>query len=282
MKDADITGNQVAHRLGWSQSRISRLVTGKRGCKDVDVSAFLAICGVTGEQREYLLNLCEDQRKLGWLQEHGSHLPEQLQTLIDQEDKAVAIGDFQPIMIPGLLQTPDYARSLMVETGNATPQEIEHRISVRLARQALFGRDYPPPPRFTFFIHEFALRLPVGGWRVMSGQLHHLLRMSVRNYIAVRVISASGGGHAAIAGQFKLMDFTEFKPVVYLDSETSSLFLEKPKEITAYRRILASLADTALSEGQSRELIANLATELYAEREETVDEGAGPDCLAEE
>jgi hypothetical protein len=260
------------------------LVTGKRGCKDVDVSAFLAICGVTGEQREYLLNLCEDQRKLGWLQEHGPHLPEQLRTLIDHEDKAVTIGDFQPIMIPGLLQTQDYAIALIGEVGSVPAEEIEGRVDARLLRQSLFNRTYPLPPRSTFFIHEFALRLPVGGREVMSDQLHHLLRMSVRSRITLRMIPATAGGHAAIAGQFKLMEFAVFRPVVYLDSETSSLFLEKPKEIAAYRRILSVLAETALNEEQSRDLISTIATELYAEGEATADDQgeAGRDHLAEE
>jgi len=98
--------------------------------------------------------------------------------------------------------------------------------------------------------------------------LHHLLRMSVRSYLTLRVVPASLGAHAAINGTFTLLEFAEFRPVVYLESETSSLFLEKLAETQAYRRILGALAGTALDEGQSRELIATLATELYADRED--------------
>ena len=116
--------------------------------------------------------------------------------------------------------------------------------------------------------HEFVLRLPVGGPVAMSDQLHHLLRMSVRSYLTLRVVPASLGAHAATAGSFKLMEFAEFKPVAYLESETSSLFLEKPEETRAYQRILGALAGTALGEGESRELIATLATELYPDRED--------------
>ena len=102
----------------------------------------------------------------------------------------------------------------------------------------------------------------------MADQLALLERMSRRPYLALRVVPAALGAHAATAGPFMLMEFAEFKPVVYLDSETSSLFLEKPVEITAYQSILAALAETALGEEQSRELIATLATELYADRED--------------
>ena len=102
----------------------------------------------------------------------------------------------------------------------------------------------------------------------MSDQLHHLLRMSVRPYLTLRVVPAALGAHAGIAGHFKLMEFAEFKPVAYLDSQTSCLFLEGREEIAAYQHILSMLAETALKEGESRELIATLATELNPERED--------------
>jgi hypothetical protein len=112
------------------------------------------------------------------------------------------------------------------------------------------------------------LRLPIGGPTVMSDQLHHLLRMSVRPYLTLRVVPAALGAHAGLSGHFILMEFAEFRPVVFLDSETSSLFLERREEANAYQRILGALAHTALGEGESRELIATVATELYADRED--------------
>ena len=91
-------------------------------------------------------------------------------------------------------------------------------------------------------------------------------RCAIRHYLTLRVVPAAVGGHAAINGSFMLMEFAEFKPVAYLESETSSLFLEESEEITSYQRILGALTATALGEGESRELIATLATELYADR----------------
>jgi transcriptional regulator with XRE-family HTH domain len=266
MTRANLNGKELAHELGWPDSRISRLLNGKRDVPEVDLASFLAVCKVTGVERKRLLELCRAAQTRGWLQQYGDRLPKQLTTLIDHEDKAVVIGDFQPVIFPGLLQTGDYARALMTETGNAPPDEIEDRVAARLARQSLFGRK--PAVQFTFFIHEFALRLPVGGTEIMSEQLHHLLRMSVRTYIAIRVVPTAVGGHPGIAGQFELMEFAEFKPVVYLDSETSSLFLEEPAEIAAYRRILSGLAGVALDEGESKEMIASLAIELYSSGED--------------
>ncbi len=270
MERAKLNGNQIAHQLGLSPSLVSRLMSGRRHATALQVASFLAICRVTGAERDRLLGLCDDQHVPGWLQQHGSRLPKQLVTLIDHETKAVAISDFQPTLMPGLLQTGDYARALLEEAGRVPVDEIDDRVAARLARQGLFSRDRPPT--FTFYLHEFVLRLPVGGPAVMAEQLHHLQRFSLRPDLTIRVVPATLGAHAATGGGFMLMEFADFKPVAYLDSETSSLFLETVQEIEAYRDILATLADTALSEGESRELIARLATELYTDREDHDDD----------
>jgi transcriptional regulator with XRE-family HTH domain len=266
MEAAGLTGKQAAAMLGWSPSFVSMLLTGKRQASEVDIAAFLGVCRVKGPQRDRLLALCRDQDTPGWFQQHGSRMPKQLVTLIDHENKAVTISEFEATVVPGLLQTGEYARAVISRVVNVPPEEVEDRVAARLARQSLFSRDRPAA--FTFYVHESALRTPVGGAAVMAGQLRQLRWISERSYLSLRVVPIALGAHAAMAGSFRLMEFAEFKPVAYLESETSSLFLEKPEEIQAYRRILAALADTALSEGQSRELIADLATELYADGED--------------
>lgn len=160
-------------------------------------------------------------------------------TLINHENKAVTIDDFQAIMVPGLLQTGDYARAVISCNVNMPAEEVDERAAARLARHSLFRRDYPP--QFTFYVHEFVLRTLVGSPAVMFDQLHHLLRMSMRSYLTLRVVPARLGAYTAMTGAFTLMEFAEFKPVVYLESETASLFLEKREEIAAYRRILADV-----------------------------------------
>ena len=266
MHNAGLTGKDVARLLDLSPSWVSRLISGKRNVTAVQASAFLAVCRAPSAERERLLELCDEQHTPGWFQQHGSRLPLQLVTLIDHENKAVAISSFVSTVMPGLLQTGDYTRALLKEAGRVPVDEIDARVAARLARQSLFSRDRPA--RFTFYLHEFVLRLPVGGPAVMIDQLQQLQRLSLRPYLTLRVVPASLGAHAATAGSFTLMEFAEFKPVVYLESETSSLFLEKPVEITAYQDILESLAQTALGEGESRELIATRATELSADRKD--------------
>jgi transcriptional regulator with XRE-family HTH domain len=266
MEQAGLTGKQAAQMLSWSPSFVSLLLSGKRGASEVDIAAFLGVCRVKGPERDRLLALCREQDNPGWLQQHGSRMPKQLVTLIDHENKAVTISVFEANVVPGLLQTGEYARAVISRIVNVPPDEVDDRVAARLARQSLFSRDRPA--RFAFYLHESVLRTPVGGRAVMAEQLRHLQRMSVRSYLTLRVVPVALGAHAAMTGAFHLMEFAEFKPVVYLESETSSLFLEKPEEIQAYRRILGTLADTALGEGQSRELIAVLATGLYADGED--------------
>ncbi|MGH3771121.1 MAG: helix-turn-helix domain-containing protein [Pseudonocardiaceae bacterium] len=265
MERAGLTGKQVADKLGLSPSWISRLLAGKRKATAVQVTGLLAMCRVTGAERDRLLELCEDQHNLGWLQRHGSPLPQQLVTLIDHESKAVAISGFQALVLPDLLRTGDYAHALLSRSSTIPTDEVDGLVAAGLARQSLLSRERPAD--FTFYVHEFALRLPVGGAAVMPEQLQHLLRMSVRRYLTLRVVPVVLGAHAAMTGAFTLLEFADFRPVVYLESEASSLFLETPVEVDAYQRVLEALAKTALSEEESRELIAALATELSADRE---------------
>ncbi|MGH3830661.1 MAG: DUF5753 domain-containing protein [Pseudonocardiaceae bacterium] len=266
MDQVQLNGKQAAQQLSLSPSLLSRMLAGKRNASQLHVASLLAVCWVTGAERDRLLALCQDQHTRGWLQQHGSRLPQQVVTLTDHEDKAVAIREFQSTLVPGLLQTGDYARALLREAGRVPADEIEDRVAARLARQCLFSRERPA--RFTFYLHEFVLRLPIGGCTVMAEQLRHLRSMSRYPHVRVRVVPAALGGHAATGGSFELMEFDEFAPVAYLDSETSCLFLETREEIAAYRSILAALAGSALKEGESDDMIATLATELYPDRED--------------
>ena len=258
MRQAGLNGKQVGHLLGWSSSRVSRLLSGKRGGSEVDVSAFLAVCSVKGTERDRLLELCREQDTSGWLEQY-SRLPLHLVTYIDHEKKATKIDCFQDILVPGLLQTGHYAREVMSSI-NIGANEIDDRVAARLARQSLFSK--PRPPSCTFYLHEFALRLPAGSATVMSDQLHHLLRMAVRPTVTLRVVPASLGLHAAVSGSFVLLEFADFRPLVFLESAISGLYLEKPEETRVYKNILTALEDTALDEEESKNLIARVAIDL--------------------
>lgn len=271
-KAKGMSGTEIAQRLGWSDSKVSRLFTGKRGANPNDVSAVLAICGIVPPKRDELVELARHASERGWWQEYGESLPPELHTLSDYEDAAITITNFETVVVPGLLQAPNYMRVLMHRTPAIPNKEIDLRITARRHRQQVLDRRYPA--RFCFFLDEYALHRTGPGRTVMSEQVHHLLQISVRPHVEIRVIPDTVGFHP---GQmpFHVMEFAELHPVVLIESQTSALFLERPDTIAGYRRIAAHLDNVALDERSSREWLATLATELSAPREEH-DEHAPP------
>lgn len=255
---AKLNGRELAGMLGWDPAKLSDLLNGKGGVTELEVAHLLGVCRTPVAERDHLLGLYREANAKGWWQQHGSRLPIQLRTLIDHENAATEIISWQLNLIPGLLQTADYMKPI-IQMGATTPEtEVSERVAARLARQQVFTKHNHP--QGVFLIHEQALRLPIGGADTLSDQLHHLLRLSVRPYLSVRVVPTSIGAHAGLAGSFTLMKFAGIPPVVYLETENASLFIEDKDPIEGYTKVLASLGRAALDEEQSRELIASIAT----------------------
>lgn len=263
MERSGLSRADVARKLAWSQARVSRLLSGKRGTGETSIAAFMAVVGLTGKEFDRLLELSREMGKPGWLQPFSTSATKQTRTLVGHEQAATEIFDFQPTLVSGLLQIPAYTRAIMRASPNVRPDQVEERVSVRMARQSILSRW--PQIKFTFFIHEFVLRLAVGGPVVMSEQLHHLLRLSVRPSISLRIVPAALGAHPAMSGPFKLMEFADARPVAYVEGETAGLFLEDRVDTDPYRNMLSALAASAMDQEESKEVIAMLATELYSD-----------------
>jgi transcriptional regulator with XRE-family HTH domain len=255
MEQAGLTGKGTANRLDWSESRVSRFLTGKLAATEVEVSAMAAVFGVTGAERDRLLHLTREQTLTRW-----GH-PEQLRTLADHQSKALRITEFAALTVPALLQTADYARSVLSRSVTIQPDAVEALVAGRVAYRGVLNRDQPP--QYLAFVHEAALRLPVGSPQTMSAQLHDLLRVGVRSHIAIRVIPTSAGAHAGLAGSCCLMEFSDFAPVVFAEQETAGYFLEEPAGVAVYERIFSSLTAVALGKNESNQLIGKLAVDLY-------------------
>lgn len=262
MERADVSGKHAARALAWSETKVSRLLTGRRMVKETEIASLLTLCGVNGTEHERLLALARECQQQGWLQ-HSSDLPDQLRTLINHENRAIGITEFQPSFVPGLLQTSDYAGALLSRSVLIPRDRLPEAVAARGRRQHILNGNNPP--QFTFYMHEVVFQVPVGGPAVMSAQMHHLLRMSVRSYIAIRVIPAAYGGHAGVTGACRLMEFDDFEPVAYVEAAAAGLFLETPVEVQTYQRIFGALADCALDVRESQDRISELAVRLYAE-----------------
>jgi len=256
MRASGMGVRDLARRLGWAHPYVSHLLSGNRSYSEVDLLSVLFACDVKQEERQRLLRLAGESKTQGWLQQYDSVVPEQPRTLLDHEREMTSLAGMYLCILPKLLQTEEYARATLAHGA----KDAETRVRTRLGRQVLFTRS--PPPRTVFFLHESALRATVGDRATLSGQLHHLLRMSVRPSLELRVIPSALGVHAGYAGSFTLMEFTKHEPVVYLESEVSAVFLEKPHQIAAYRRILSALEPEALDRKKSQELITAIAVEL--------------------
>jgi hypothetical protein len=259
---AGLNQSDLANLLAWSPSKVSRMISGKRCASPEDVSAVLAVGRIVGPKRQELLEMARHATERGWWQDFGDCLPAELRTLSDHEDSALTVTNFENVVVPGLLQTPDYARALISSTPSIPEMEVNDRVEARSRRQLIFDRQFPA--QFRFFIDEYVIRRVGPGSKIMSGQVHHLLRMSVRPYIDIRVIPDAIGFHAAHK-PFKLMEFTEIKPVVHLENQTSALFLERQDTIAAYRQEIVELSKVALDKDRSRSWLTEVASQLGEE-----------------
>lgn len=161
-------------------------------------------------------------------------------------------------MVPLFLQTSDYMRAVLHASSTASGDELEARVQARLAMQELLQNVV----KSTFVIHELALRLMVGGAEVQSAQVLHLMFMANRQNITVRIVPAANGAHAGLAGPFTRLTFAKYEPLIWVETENSSLFAEADAAIEGYERVIRALDDDALDVDASKELMVRLYENL--------------------
>jgi predicted XRE-type DNA-binding protein len=248
-----MTHRKIAEMLGWDESKLSDLVRGKGGVSETELLQLLAFCRIPPAEVRRLVALFRESRERGWLVfSDGVQLG--VRNLVAQERLANKIVAWSINLIPGRLQTADYMWGLYEGAAHHDEIDYEALIAERLTRREVFHWTR----QFVFFVHEHALRLPVGGPDVMKDQLLHILAMAQRSYVTVRVVPASIGAHAGASGSFVLLNYEKFEPVVYTDSEHNSLFLEDKASLARYTKIVTVLDRQALNPEQSNELIRGL------------------------
>jgi transcriptional regulator with XRE-family HTH domain len=179
------------------------------------------------------------------------------------EAEATALYMFQHSLIPGLLQTPDYARAVLATRPNTTEDELDNLVAARLARQAILTRDDPPPPLLWALIDEGVLCRPVAPVEVMHDQLMDLVRMSRLPNVTIQVVPYSAGGHTGLLGAFVIADIDSSPGIVYVEDIADGRVFEDPGAVSRVMLRYRSLQSEALPKGASRDLIARVAEERW-------------------
>ena len=241
---------------GWSVSKLVRLEKAEwKRLRLDDVRVLLDIYQVTSEEeREAYLTLTAESNQRGWWTTFGDALGSG--QFVGLETEATSIRTYQSMVVPGLLQTEEYARAMIAARGIIDQSDITRRVEARMFRKNVFLRSNPPT--LWAIIDEAALlRIPSG----LSSQLEHLLEASERGNIGIQVMPLARGLHAAMTGQLVIMDFAPPEPpVVYLEVMSEELYLEKPEQITHYQHIYDHAQAEALSVIESRECIRAILT----------------------
>lgn len=258
-----LTGEEVAERLGWSPSKVSRIETATTAPSLTDLRHLLDVYDVSGTQRERLELLGQTAGQRGWWDAYADTLDSDYAALIGLEDQATSVRWYAAQIVPGLAQTEDYAREI-VRSGSWTypPGEIERRVQVRMNRQRILTRD--EPVALAVVLDEAVLHHRVGAPGVMRGQLCHLAELSGKPNIDIQVLPNTAGGHAAVHGEFQILGFPELiaTDVVYLEHLTSSIYVEREAEVFRYSLAFDQLRALAMDAEDSRALIEQQAATL--------------------
>jgi transcriptional regulator with XRE-family HTH domain len=248
--------NDAARSLGWQASRLSRIENRQSGIAAPDLRKLLNAYQVEDEDyRNYLADLARRVNERGWWQKYAGLIGSEYADLIGLEEEARSIRGYEQELVPGLLQTPDYARAaIRIGRPTETTEEIGRRVEIRMERQEILVRSDPVPPRFNVVLSEAVLRRPVGGNEVMRGQIEYLMRPRDRANVTIQVLPFNAGVHPSMVGPFSVMTFPDPDDlgVVNIEYATGSVFLEEPGELRVYEEVWSALQASALSADDSQ------------------------------
>jgi transcriptional regulator with XRE-family HTH domain len=260
---ASLTGDQVAEHMGWSASKVSRIENAHTPPRAPEIKKLLALYGADDRAADLLELAREAETRKGWWEAYSQTLSPEYAALIGMEAEATAAMSWAPLIVPGLLQTSDYAREvtngLIEGIAPISPGETRRRVEARLARQQVLTRNNPL--EFSAILDQSVLFRRFGDRNVMQSQIKRLLDLSERDNITLRILPLDGL-HPIGTGSFVLLQFDEIhdvthRDVVYLEHLTGSRYVEEEEEAYTYRRTFDRLTDLALDESESRKIIAS-------------------------
>jgi hypothetical protein len=265
-----LTVRTAARELEWSETKLWRIETGQTSLRSLDVEAMCRIYGAPPNATEALMALAKETKARGWWHSYGDVIRDSLDLYLGLEDAASELSWYTSELVPGLLQTRDYARTLIrAHYAQASEEDIERLVQVRMARQSLLTRVTAAPTVKVAF-NEAVLRRAVGGEEVMAGQLERLIVMTNHPKVSLRVVPFETGFHdGLLSGPFVMMRFPSAgdgraiePPTVYVDGFTGALYLDKPEEIERYDGAFDAIWSSALNEARSMSFLHGAAREF--------------------
>jgi transcriptional regulator with XRE-family HTH domain len=265
---AGLTGDEAAATLNWSGSKISRIELNRIGVKRDDLDKLLDLYKVESPYREELQALASESSKTGRLRAVVAGLPTDYAEYVSAEDEARSIWNWEPLIVPGLLQTEDYTRAVMAgyqSMFRIPPGDAERRILLRRMRQQLLTRE--PPLQLSFVIDESVLRRRFGSNSAMHGQLLRVTELSEMPNVDIRMLPL-GGEHPTTPAAFSYMQFPQvhdvpLRDIVSIEHLTGSYELEDEEQTFRYRVTFEGLLEKSLDPSESRDLIIQTADELW-------------------
>jgi len=258
---AKLTCEEVAEQLECSASKISRVETGRVSVSPRDVRDMLEIYGVPELQRDPLVQLARESRQKGWWHAYADSLQPHVATYLGMESAASDIRIYEVNLIPGLLQTEEYARAVLTAGAVSSPRsDVERQVALKMERQRLAMNS----PNVWAVLDEAALRRQVGGPEVMRVQLEYLRELGGLRNVRLQVIPFGGGAHPAMGRPFVILAFGEEADpdVVYLKNLTGALWVENVEEVDRYNVFFNHLQATALSFENSAALMTAVLKEM--------------------
>lgn len=261
---AGYTQKQASGQCGWSASRLSFLENVQQAVTEDDLDKLLTLYGAPRDQWAPYLDAADRSRQKGWWQRYGERVvPEWLSLHVGLEQGAAQIRTFEPLVVPGLLQTPEYAAAVLrTDMTPRTEKQIAELAEIRTTRQQIITRD-DDPTELWVVLDEVALRRTAGDRPTMAGQLAHLAAMAERPNVTVQVVPIAHGVYSHTFGAFKVFGFRWVSDpgVVYLEHRDGALYLEEPHEVEGHALVFQHLGVLALSPQDSLTMIRNLTEE---------------------
>ncbi len=263
--EVGLTQDQVASAMDWSLSKLIRIENGTVNISTHDLKAILAHYKITDEERTAgFLALARGARERSWWSGYRDVAPPRLLQLIEYEAASVITRNFQPLMVPGLLQTEEYARNVYQRLNPQEPEErIDSLVEVRMRRQELLSR--PEAPLLFFVIDQAVVHRIVGGRAVMRRQLSQLVEIAGTPNVTIEVVPFEAGAHPGLLGSFLIYEFpdTADDDALWLEGPTGDLLSrDNPEEILSFREKFELLRQISLGPDGSVSFLAARAKDL--------------------